>query len=80
MSLFKIFFNKFTITKSPIYGRWCLDYDHLVQDRKIYLANMDNCGCCGNIEEFNKSNKSIDNTKNDHKKPFDEYLYLYLYF
>ena len=73
MSLFSTFYNKFILTKSPTYGRWCLDYDYSIQDKKIYLTNMDNCGCCENIEE---SNKSIDNPKNDHKKSNDEYLYL----
>jgi hypothetical protein len=27
-------------------GRWNLDYDNTVQSRKVYWANMDNCGCC----------------------------------
>lgn len=27
-------------------GRWSLDYDNTVQNRKVYWANMDNCGCC----------------------------------
>ncbi len=27
-------------------GRWNLDYDSTVQNRKVYWANMDNCGCC----------------------------------
>lgn len=27
-------------------GRWALDYDSGVQGRKVYWANMDNCGCC----------------------------------
>ncbi len=27
-------------------GRWALDYDGTVQGRKVYWANMDNCGCC----------------------------------
>jgi hypothetical protein len=27
-------------------GRWNLDYDNTVQNRKVYWANMDNCGCC----------------------------------
>jgi hypothetical protein len=27
-------------------GRWKLDYDNTIQNRKVYWANMDNCGCC----------------------------------
>ena len=43
--------NRFISTKpkSPMYGRFSLDYERSIQDRKVYLNNMDNCGCCGNI-------------------------------
>jgi hypothetical protein len=27
-------------------GRWNLDYDNTIQNIKVYLANMDHCGCC----------------------------------
>jgi hypothetical protein len=27
-------------------GRWNLDYNDTIQNRKVYWANMDNCGCC----------------------------------
>jgi hypothetical protein len=27
-------------------GRWNLDYDNTIQNRKVYWANMDHCGCC----------------------------------
>ena len=27
-------------------GRWNLEYDNTIQNRKVYWANMDNCGCC----------------------------------
>jgi|LauGreSuBDMM15SN_2_FD.fasta_scaffold50778_2 hypothetical protein len=27
-------------------GRWNLDYDNTTQNKKVYWANMDNCGCC----------------------------------
>jgi hypothetical protein len=73
MTLFSIFLNRFMSKKTPIYSKWCLDYDHSIQDRKIFLANIDNCECFENIE---KSNKSIDIIKNDNKKLYDEYLYL----
>jgi hypothetical protein len=73
----KILFNtinrfistKLTIPKSPMYGRFSLDYERSIQDRKVYLNNMDHCGCCGNIiteikfkfdniEKNNESNKT----------------------
>jgi hypothetical protein len=30
----------------PMMGRWNLDYDNTIQNKKVYWANMDNCGCC----------------------------------
>jgi hypothetical protein len=30
----------------PMMGRWNLEYDNTIQNRKVYWANMDNCGCC----------------------------------
>jgi hypothetical protein len=37
--------NRFISTKpkpaSQMYGRWCLDYEHYIQERKVYLNNMD---------------------------------------
>jgi len=50
--------NLFIIKKSDVklYGRWNLDYDKYIQDRKVYLTNIDNCGCCeimvNNIEDI----------------------------
>lgn len=35
-------------------GRWSLDYDKEILDRKIYLTHMDHCGCCGNIQRINR--------------------------
>jgi hypothetical protein len=58
--------NRFISTKPkpPMYGRWHLDYERSIQDRKVYLTNMDNCGCCGNIiEEIKSKFDNID--KND---------------
>ncbi len=74
MSIFRIFLNRFVSTTPPMYNRWCLDYDYSIQDRKVYLTNMDHCGCCENIE---KSKKSIDNKKNNYKELNDEYLIPY---
>ena len=61
--------NRFISKKSnlPMYGRWCLDYERSIQDRKVYLTNMDHCGCCGNITTEIKS--KLDYTyKNDESK------------
>jgi hypothetical protein len=73
--------NRFISTKpkSPLYGRWCLDYERSIQDRKVYLTNMDHCGCCGNIITEIKS--KFDNTdKNDESKSYsDEDLIPYFF-
>jgi hypothetical protein len=29
-----------------VMGRWNLEYDNTMQNRKVYWANMDHCGCC----------------------------------
>ena len=62
--------NRFISTK-PMYGRWCLDYEISIQDRKVYLTNMDNCGCCGIIEHSLKSkSKSQEELKDDYLLPY----------
>ncbi len=39
------------VKNTPILiGRWTIDYDKNIQERKVYLTNMDHCGCCGNIK------------------------------
>lgn len=67
--------NRFISTKPklPMYGRWCLDYEISIQDRKVYLTNMDNCGCCGIIEHSFKSkskSKSQEELKDDYLLPY----------
>ena len=59
--------------KLPMYGRWCLDYEISIQDRKVYLTNMDNCGCCGMIESSIKSktkHKSQEELTDDYLLPY----------
>ena len=58
--------NLFLIKKSDVklYGRWNLDYDKYIQDRKVYLTNIDNCGCCENIEN------NIEDITNDELYPY----------
>ena len=55
----------------PIYGRWRLDYEISIQDRKVYLTNMDNCGCCEMIESSTKSkHKSQEELTDDYLLPY----------
>ena len=45
-------FRRIPITKknknntTMMVGRWNLEYDNAIQNRKVYWANMDHCGCC----------------------------------
>jgi hypothetical protein len=32
-------------------GRWKINYCNNVINRKIYLANQDHCGSCGDLED-----------------------------
>lgn len=47
MTFFKIirnlFMNRNSYSSVPL-GRWNIDYCNKALDRKIYLANKDNCG------------------------------------
>jgi hypothetical protein len=50
-NLFRLFRQfRFTINHNNnnivMIGRWNLDYNDTIQNRKVYWANMDNCGCC----------------------------------
>ena len=60
-----------------MYGRWCLDYERSIQDRKVYLTNMDHCGCCGNITIENKSKLDYTYINNEFKSSTDEELLPY---
>ncbi len=53
------------VKNTPILiGRWTIDYDKNIQERKVYLTNMDHCGCCGNIKMQSKQpNETPDTTK-----------------
>jgi hypothetical protein len=55
--------NLFKYESDLLKGRWNIDYDDKVLNRKIYLTNMDNCGCCGNIKK--EGNEKINNTDED---------------
>ena len=42
-------------TASPALGRWDIQYDERIIDRKIVQANEDHCGCC--VAENPKKNE-----------------------
>lgn len=52
-NLFQLFrginFTKKNQNNNVMIGRWNLDYDNTIQNRKVYWANMDHCGCCDRI-------------------------------
>lgn len=56
----------------PMMGRWNLEYDNTTQNRKVYWANMDNCGCCDQKIVTEKV-KSIHNNDDS-----DEYILPYV--
>lgn len=67
-------------------GRWNLDYDNTIQNRKVYLANMDHCGCCDTVAKINIENHkpkikiqdSKKNTNHNYSNHSDEYLLPYV--
>ena len=59
----KVFKKSSSLQNSILSGRWALDYDGSVQGRKVYWANMDNCGCCHHVDV--KIIKKKDDTEND---------------
>ncbi len=45
-NLLRMYFQE----RKPLLGRWYINYQsEEYLDRKIYLANYDNCGPCGKI-------------------------------
>tara|TARA_Y100000591_G_C21320709_1_gene445416 strand:- start:64 stop:300 length:237 start_codon:yes stop_codon:yes gene_type:complete len=36
--------------EQPLLGRWMMNHSKECLDRKIYLANHDHCGPCGDIQ------------------------------
>ena len=37
------------VAAAPALGRWGIQYDEKVNDRKIIQANEDHCGCCVDV-------------------------------
>ena len=44
-------------------GRWFINNDKKILDKKIYLANYDHCGPCGKIKL--DKNKNVSNKYNE---------------
>ena len=68
-NLFQMF-RRITLIKKnqnniPTMGRWKLDYDNTTQNRKVYWANMDNCGCCDQKIVTEKVKVKITHTDSD---------------
>jgi hypothetical protein len=65
-------------------GRWNLDYDNTIQNRKVYWANMDHCGCCDTVAKINIENHKLKIKIQDYNKNIinsnhsDEYLLPYV--
>lgn len=49
----------------PMMGRWNLEYDNTIQNKKVYWANMDNCGCCDQKIVTEKVKVKITHTDSD---------------
>ena len=59
------------LQNSILSGRWALDYDGSVQGRKVYWANMDNCGCCHHVDEKIVKNKDrAEDDDDEHILPY----------
>lgn len=61
-------------------GRWNLEYNSAIQNRKVYWANMDHCGCC-ETNSFHTVNKTEKSTKKEQSKQYEkseEYLLPYV--
>ncbi len=67
----RIPFTKQNQNNIAMVGRWNLDYDVTIQTRKVYWANMDNCGCC--CEQQNVTVKAVQHSDSD-----DEYIVPYV--
>ena len=68
MSLFRNIFSKLYCSDKLLLGRWNLTYQKEHIDRKIYLANYDHCGPCGDIEPIIKIDKGKENIYKEKRK------------
>ena len=59
------------LQNSMLSGRWALDYDGSIQGRKVYWANMDNCGCCHHVDAKIVKNKDrAEDDDDEHILPY----------
>jgi hypothetical protein len=47
-----------TVTAPVALGRWGIQYDQHIIDRKIIQANEDHCGCCVDVVVGDETKKS----------------------
>lgn len=76
--MFQAPFIKKCQNNNIVAGRWSLDYDDTIQNRKIYWANMDNCGCCDIKNNHQTTNKKIKNHDKKKKEDLEEYILPYI--
>lgn len=55
--MFNLFRNIFKFQDKLILGRWNYTKSSSELERKIYLANHDHCGPCGNLYQYNKTKR-----------------------
>lgn len=53
---------------TPVLGRWGIQYDEKVIDRKIIQANEDHCGCCVDVRSENPKNEREETPPTSAKK------------
>jgi hypothetical protein len=54
-------------------GRWGIQYDKQIIDRKITQANEDHCGCCVDVVVVGDETKNKNKNKNNKKKSTVQY-------
>lgn len=67
MSYFRNIFSKYFKKDTIQLGRWTINYNENLLNRKIYLANYDHCGPCGSIVDLPKI-KNMDYSINGSRK------------
>lgn len=72
--LFQLFRGQ---NNNVIIGRWNLDYDQTIQNRKVYWANMDHCGCC-DVKKIDDLNKKIEQCRVCKIEESEEYILPYV--
>ena len=64
---------------TPVLGRWGIQYDEKVIDRKIIQANEDHCGCCVVAENpKNEREEAVKNSSVVRYEKTEEYLLPYV--